>query len=74
MSVTMIWLVWLFAFSGFFVPIDSIMPPLRWMVVINPASYGELSLCQSLPVFAYLCASLPVFDVLTLSTLARSSE
>ena len=41
MSVTMIWLVWLFAFSGFFVPIDSIMPALRWMVVINPASYGE---------------------------------
>jgi len=40
MSVTMIWLVWLFAFSGFFVPIDSIMPPLRWMVVVNPASYG----------------------------------
>mmetsp|Transcript_40227 Transcript_40227/g.54719 ORF Transcript_40227/g.54719 Transcript_40227/m.54719 type:complete len:254 (-) Transcript_40227:77-838(-) len=40
MSVTMICLVWLFAFSGFFVPIGSIMPGLRWMVHINPASYG----------------------------------
>ena len=40
MTVTMICLVWLFAFSGFFVPTSSIVPGLKWMVFVNPASYS----------------------------------
>ena len=40
MTSTMILLVWLFSFSGFFVPTSSITPALRWMVTINPAGYG----------------------------------
>ena len=40
MTTTMILFVWLISFSGFFVPTSSIMPALRWMVAINPASYG----------------------------------
>ena len=40
MTITMICLVWLFAFSGFFVPADQMNPGLSWMVYVNPASYS----------------------------------
>ena len=40
MTVTMICLVWVFAFSGFFVPVDQMDPGLSWMVYINPATYS----------------------------------
>lgn len=40
MTTTMMVLVWLFSFAGFFVPTASITPGLRWLVTINPASYA----------------------------------
>jgi hypothetical protein len=66
MTTTLILLVWLFTFAGFFVPTADINPALRWMVAINPASYGFALFFQIVLLVgkapSFKCDKLSVYD------------